>query len=83
MARRKSLRSQLYRVARDLGKPRAARDGGVKGLAKRDARRIASAATEGSAAAPASRTPPPNLECDDHHQDQDRKVRRIDVDRGN
>ena len=41
MARRKSHRSQLYRVARDLGKPRAARDGGVKGLAKRDARRIA------------------------------------------
>jgi hypothetical protein len=41
VARRKSLRSQLYRAARDLGKPRAVRDGGVKGLAKRDARRTA------------------------------------------
>jgi hypothetical protein len=83
MTRRKSLRSQLYRAVRDLGKPRAVRDGGVKGLAKRDARRIASASTEGSSAAPASRTPPPNSERDDYHQDQDRKVRRIDVDRGN
>ena len=41
MARRKPLRSQLYRAVRDLGKPRAVRDGGVKGLAKRDARRTA------------------------------------------
>ena len=39
MARKKSLRSQLYRAARDLGNVEAVKSGGVKGLAKRDARR--------------------------------------------
>jgi len=41
MARKKSLRSQLYRAARDMGNVEAVKDGGVKGLAKRDARRAA------------------------------------------
>jgi hypothetical protein len=39
MARKKSLRSQLYRAARDLGNVEATKNGGVEGLAKRDARR--------------------------------------------
>ena len=39
MARKKSLRSQLYRGARDLGNVEAVKNGGVEGLAKRDARR--------------------------------------------
>jgi hypothetical protein len=39
MARRKSLRSQLYRAARDLGNVEAVERGGVKGGAKRYARR--------------------------------------------
>jgi hypothetical protein len=39
MARKKSLRSQLYRGARDLGNVEAVKHGGVEGLAKRDARR--------------------------------------------
>ena len=39
MARRKSLRSQLYRGARDLGNVEAVEHGGVEGLARRDARR--------------------------------------------
>lgn len=39
MARRKTLRSQLYRAARDIGNVESVKDGGVKGLAKRDARR--------------------------------------------
>jgi hypothetical protein len=39
MARRKSLRSQLYRGARDLGNVEAAEHGGAGGLAKRYARR--------------------------------------------
>jgi hypothetical protein len=40
MVRKKSLRSQLYRGARDLGNVEAVKHGGVKGLAKRDARRV-------------------------------------------
>ena len=39
MARKRSLRSQLYRGARDLGNVEAVEHGGVEGLAKRDARR--------------------------------------------
>ncbi len=39
MARKKTLRSQLYRGARDLGNVEAVKNGGVEGLAKRDARR--------------------------------------------
>jgi hypothetical protein len=39
MARKKSIRSQFYRVARDLGNVEAVQHDGVKGLAKRDARR--------------------------------------------
>jgi hypothetical protein len=39
MARKKSLRSQLYRAARDIGNVESVKNGGVKGLAKRDARR--------------------------------------------
>ena len=39
MARRKSLRFQFYRAARDLGNIEAIEHDGVKGLAKRDARR--------------------------------------------
>ena len=41
MARKKSLRSQLYRGARDLGNVEAVKNGGAEGLAKRDARRAA------------------------------------------
>jgi hypothetical protein len=41
MPRNKSLRSQLYRAARDLGNVESVKNGGVKGLAKRDARRAA------------------------------------------
>jgi hypothetical protein len=41
MARRKSVRSQLCRAARDLGNVEAVKNGGVEGLAKRDARRAA------------------------------------------
>ena len=37
MVRKKSLRSQLYRGARDLGNVEAVKHGGVEGLAKRDA----------------------------------------------
>ena len=40
MPSKKSLRSQLYRGARDLGNVEAVKDGGVEGLAKRDARRV-------------------------------------------
>jgi hypothetical protein len=39
MARRRSLRSQLYRAARDLGNVEAVEHGGVSGGAKRYARR--------------------------------------------
>jgi len=39
MARKKSLRSQLYRAARDLGNVEAVEHGGVTGGAKRYARR--------------------------------------------
>jgi hypothetical protein len=39
MARKKSLRSQLYRGARDLGNIEAVAHGGVSGGAKRYARR--------------------------------------------
>ena len=39
MARKKSLRSQFYRVARDLGNVEAVEHGGVEGGAKRYARR--------------------------------------------
>ena len=39
MARKKSLRSQFYRAARDLGNVEAVKSGRVEGLAKRDARR--------------------------------------------
>jgi hypothetical protein len=39
MARRKSLRSQLYRAARDLGNVEAVEHGGLEGGAKRYARR--------------------------------------------
>jgi hypothetical protein len=39
MARRKSLRSQLYRVARDLGNIEAVEHGGIEGGAKRYTRR--------------------------------------------
>jgi hypothetical protein len=39
MARKKSFRSQLYRAARDIGNVEAVKNGGVEGLAKRDARR--------------------------------------------
>jgi hypothetical protein len=41
MGRHKSLRSQLYRGARDLGNVEAVEKGGVEGLARRDARRAA------------------------------------------
>jgi hypothetical protein len=39
MARKKSLRSQLYRAARDLGNVEAVEHGGIEGGAKRYARR--------------------------------------------
>ena len=39
MERKKSVRSQLYRAARDMGNVEAVKSGGVEGLAKRDARR--------------------------------------------
>jgi hypothetical protein len=39
MPRKKSVRSQFYRAARDLGNVEAVKNGGVEGLAKRDARR--------------------------------------------
>jgi hypothetical protein len=39
MARKKSLRSQFYRTARDFGNVESVQRGGIKGLAKRDARR--------------------------------------------
>ena len=39
MARKKTFRSQLYRAARDMGNVEAVKNGGVEGLAKRDARR--------------------------------------------
>ncbi|HUZ21808.1 MAG TPA: hypothetical protein VMU75_14685 [Acidimicrobiales bacterium] len=39
MASRKSLRSQLYRAARDLGNVEAVEHGGAGGLARRAARR--------------------------------------------
>ena len=39
MPRRKSLRSQFYRAARDLGNVEAIEHGGVSGGATRDARR--------------------------------------------
>ncbi len=41
MARRKSLRSQLYRAARDLGDVEAVQKGGMAGLARRQARKVA------------------------------------------
>ncbi|HEY6625286.1 MAG TPA: hypothetical protein VIX85_15715 [Acidimicrobiales bacterium] len=39
MARKRTFRSQLYRAARDMGNVEAVKNGGVEGLAKRDARR--------------------------------------------
>ena len=39
MERKKSVRSQLYLAARDIGNVEAVKSGGVEGLAKRDARR--------------------------------------------
>ena len=39
MERKKSVRSQLYLAARDMGNVEAVKSGGVEGLAKRDARR--------------------------------------------
>ncbi|MGH9101515.1 MAG: hypothetical protein ACRDYD_00795 [Acidimicrobiales bacterium] len=39
MPRGKSIRSQLYRAARDLGNAQAARRGGASGTARRYARR--------------------------------------------
>jgi hypothetical protein len=39
MARRRSLRSQLYRAARDLGNVEAVEHGGPEGLARRYTRR--------------------------------------------
>ena len=47
MARKKSLRSQFYRAARDLGNVEAVQHGGVEGLAKRDARRAVYRKTNG------------------------------------
>ena len=47
MPRRKSLRSQFYRAARDLGNVEAIEHGGVEGLAKRDARRAIYRKTNG------------------------------------
>lgn len=40
MARKKSLRSQFYRAARDLGNVEAIEHAGVEGGAKRYARRV-------------------------------------------
>jgi hypothetical protein len=39
MARKKTVRSQFYRAARDMGNVEAVKNDGVEGLAKRDARR--------------------------------------------
>lgn len=36
----KSVRSQFYRAARNLGNVEAVKNGGLEGLAKRDARRV-------------------------------------------
>jgi len=47
MARKKSLRSQFYRAARDLGNVEAVEHGGVKGGAKRYARRAVYRKTNG------------------------------------
>jgi hypothetical protein len=48
MPRRKSLRSQLYRAARDLGNVEAVEHGGVSGGAKRYARRAVYRKTNGT-----------------------------------
>jgi hypothetical protein len=47
MTRRKSLRSQLYRAARDLGNIEAVEHGGASGGAKRYARRAVYRKTNG------------------------------------